>query len=110
MDLSKKITPIDLTTYTKRAHPEIQNNKQADQNPKQTIQLYPETDRVILTSNVITFRNAAQLARQIPEIREDLVARIRDQIENGTYRVDAEKAAATLLDESLTNTAHLETT
>jgi negative regulator of flagellin synthesis FlgM len=37
----------------------------------------------------------------LPDVREDKVQALRDQIEKGTYKVDAEKVAEKMVGESL---------
>ena len=49
------------------------------------------------------FQNARKALEDIPDVREDKVARIKKQIENGTYEIDAEKTAEKMIKESLTN-------
>jgi negative regulator of flagellin synthesis FlgM len=39
----------------------------------------------------------------IPDIREDKVAQLKEQIENGTYEIDEEKIADNMLKDSLLN-------
>jgi len=44
-------------------------------------------------SGKVEILNLLRRAKDIPEIREELVARLRESIENGTYKVDPEKIA-----------------
>jgi negative regulator of flagellin synthesis FlgM len=48
-------------------------------------------------------QNARKALEDIPDVREDKVARIKKQIENGTYEIDAEETAEKMIKESLTN-------
>jgi flagellar biosynthesis anti-sigma factor FlgM len=42
---------------------------------------------------------------EVPDVREEKVAELRNQIQNGTYQVDAQKTAEKLLKEQLGNAA-----
>ena len=46
---------------------------------------------------------AQKALKDIPDVREDKVARLKKQIENGTYDIDAEETAEKMIKESLTN-------
>jgi negative regulator of flagellin synthesis FlgM len=48
-------------------------------------------------------QTARKALEDIPDVREDKVARIKKQIENGTYEIDSEKTAEEMIKESLTN-------
>jgi negative regulator of flagellin synthesis FlgM len=48
-------------------------------------------------------QKARKALKNIPDVREDKVARIKKQIENGTYEIDAEETAEKMIKESLTN-------
>jgi len=48
-------------------------------------------------------QNARKALKDIPDVREDKVARLKKQIENGTYEIDAEETAEKMIKESLTN-------
>jgi len=48
-------------------------------------------------------QNAQKALKEIPDVREDKVARLKKEIENGTYEIDAEKTAENMIKESLTN-------
>ena len=58
-------------------------------------------DRVQLSERARELQAAQQLVRQLPDVDIDKVNRIKAQIKEGTYQVDAKHAAANLLTESL---------
>lgn len=60
-------------------------------------------DKVELSSRAKQVQAARKLASSFPEVREDEVARIRNQLETGTYQVDAGKIAAAMLKEAFTD-------
>ena len=58
-------------------------------------------DRVQLSERARELQAAQQLVRQLPDVDIDKVNRIKAQIKEGTYQVDAKHTAANLLTESL---------
>lgn len=106
MDTSNKINVISLDAYVRQTRHTSRNADPAPSDRSQTHESV-QTDRVELSSTARLIQQAGEMAQKAPDIREELVARIREKIEKGTYRVDAEKAAGALMDEALTNSAHL---
>ena len=57
-------------------------------------------DSVSLSRRAADLTRAKELAAAAPEVREDKVARIRERIQRGEYRVSPEKLADTILSEA----------
>lgn len=55
------------------------------------------TDSVALSSEAVLLARSLQAAQGAPEIREELVAQLRASVQDGTYRVDAQRIAGQLL-------------
>ena len=62
-----------------------------------------EEDKVILSQEGKKIQEAKKLMDSIPDIREEKVAKIKAQIQNGTYHVEEKKLAAKMIKESLLN-------
>ncbi len=62
-----------------------------------------EEDKVILSLEAKKIQEAKKLMDSIPDIREEKVAKIKAQIENGTYQVEDKKLASKMIKESLLN-------
>jgi len=62
-----------------------------------------EEDKVVLSQEAKKIQEAKKLLDSIPDIREEKVAKIKAQIENGTYQVEEKKLAAKMIKESLLN-------
>ena len=62
-----------------------------------------EKGKVILSQEGKKIQEAKKLMDSIPDIREEKVAKIKAQIENGTYQVEEKKLAAKMIQESLLN-------
>jgi len=61
------------------------------------------TDRVVLSAEVLEVYELKSRLEAIPDVREERVAALRKQIENGTYKADGKKIAARMIKESLEN-------
>jgi len=60
-------------------------------------------DKVVLSQEAKKIQEAKKLMDSIPDIREEKVAEIKAQIEDGTYQVEEKKLAAKIIKESLLN-------
>ena len=58
-------------------------------------------DRVALSPQAEQIREATGLIRSIPDVREEKIARIKGEIEQNTYKVDAQKLADKMLKDAL---------
>ena len=63
----------------------------------------PSEDRVELSARAKEMQEAKRIIGTIPDIREEKVAQIRKQIEEGTYQIDSKKIAEKMLTESFLN-------
>ena len=90
--------PVNIDRYKKKAR---QGDTPADPSEKK--------DRPVSSAGSEMSRKAQELQdarkalKDIPDVREDNVARLKKQIENGTYEIDAEETAEKMIKESLTN-------
>ena len=64
-------------------------------------------DTVKLSDHGREFKPAAGQAQSVPDIREDRIQRIRQQLANGTYRINGNRLAGNLIDEAVENNAAL---
>lgn len=58
----------------------------------------PATDQVTLTEDVDRIASAVRLAAQSPDVDAARVQSAREAIENGTFQVDPDRIAASLLE------------
>ncbi|WP_319407234.1 flagellar biosynthesis anti-sigma factor FlgM [uncultured Desulfosarcina sp.] len=65
----------------------------------------PQQDRVALSGRGRSIADAQRAMASVPDVRESLVSQIRNDLQNGTYIVDNQKAAEGILRESLVNQA-----
>ena len=90
---------VNLDAYTKNVKDKERIDNQDTQAPKQVM----EEDKVVLSQEAKKIQETKKLMDSIPDIREEKVAKIKAQIENGTYQVEAKKLAAKIVKESLLN-------
>lgn len=70
--------------------------------PGTEMQGKPE-DKVELSSRGREIQEAMQILKSVPDVREDKVALLKQQIEAGTYEIEGEKIAEKMIRESLLN-------
>jgi negative regulator of flagellin synthesis FlgM len=65
------------------------------------------TDSIRLTKEGREFQSAANQARLLPDLREERVQQLRRQLETGTYRVEGNRIAVNMIDETFENNSVL---
>ena len=55
------------------------------------------SETVAISSQARQLKEASSAIRLVPEMREDKIAPVKDQIENGTYQVDSKKIAEKII-------------
>lgn len=97
MEISKTGNPItDLISQYKI------NEAKVDSGPAKqaTGNVVPE-EKVSLSSAARDIQQAEKAIEKLPDIREDKVRELQDQIETGTYNISGEKIAGKMISESL---------
>lgn len=89
MEISNKIPPIEHTAYNR------QGVKKVEQKPA------AKGDSVQISSQAKELQAAQEAIRKMDDVDHEKVARIKAQIEAGTYKVDAAKVAGKMLEDSL---------
>ena len=85
-------------------------NQVNDDNKVGTPDAKPETtakkaDSVVISDAAKRVQEARNQLNDIPDVREEKIAQLRNQVQNGTYEINAEKIAGKLIKESLLNDA-----
>jgi negative regulator of flagellin synthesis FlgM len=62
-------------------------------------------DRLALSERGRSIADAQRTLAAVPDVRESLVEKIRNDLQDGTYTIDSQKTAEGLLRESLVNQA-----
>ncbi len=99
MEISGKISPVKIGAYVNN----IKEKKKIDSSPEPDSQSVSKGDKVDLSQTAREVKKARAQLDSIPDIREEKVAEIKNEIDNGTYRVDGKKIAFNMVRESLIN-------
>ena len=97
-----EITPkdsVNIEAYVNQVQEKEKVESTSDQPEKQQV----KADTVELSDMGKRVQEANKQLENIPDIREDKVAQLKEQVENGTYEVDAEKVADKMIRDSLLN-------
>ena len=92
MEITGKVPPLAKTPYVKQS---------AKQTEKQAAAPAAKGDRVALSSQARELQAARDAVARMDAVDHEKVARIKDQIAAGTYKVDAGRIADKMVDESL---------
>ncbi len=90
MEISGKVPPIahvPTTTHTRYKD--------------KTESVSPQADRVELSAKARELQTAHEAVHRMPDVDMDKVARVKAQIQAGTYQVDSRKVADAMLTESI---------
>jgi negative regulator of flagellin synthesis FlgM len=97
-----EITPKDSVNIEAYVN-QVQEKDKVDAAAEQKDQQQAKADTVALSSAAKDIQEAQRKLDAIPDVREEKVAQIKEQIENGTYEMDAEKIADKMLKDVLLN-------
>ena len=97
MEIGGKIPPIRIDAYINNTK---EKNKIAGSSSGSTKNVQ-SSDRVEFSKTAKDVKDAREQMESVPDIREEKVNEIRDQIEDGTYKIDGKKIAHNMIRESL---------
>ncbi len=90
---------IQVDTYVNQVH----DKNKGESATEKADNTAAKTDTVVISDAAKRIQDARAQLDEIPDVREDKVAELRNQILNGTYQADPEKTATSLLKEHLFN-------
>ena len=101
MDISDKKPILPINSYVQQ----VQGNPaESRQKPDKAPEAAgPVEDNVDLSQAAKDLQNTRKIMQEIPDVRHEKVEHLREQVENGTYRVDAKKLADKMIKDSLIN-------
>ena len=73
-----------------------------DNKPENSVK---KSDTVVISDAAKRVQEARNQLNDIPDVREEKVTELRNQIQNGTYQIDADKVAGKMIKEGLLNDA-----
>ncbi len=97
-----EITPKDSVNIEAYVN-QVQEKDKVDAASEQPEQQQNKSDTVELSNAAKDIQEAQKQLEAIPDVREDKVAELKEQIENGTYEIDEQKIADKMLTDSLLN-------
>ncbi|MDY6971867.1 MAG: flagellar biosynthesis anti-sigma factor FlgM [Thermodesulfobacteriota bacterium] len=99
MEITENKPLVNFEAYTKN----IKDKSKIDASAEPAQREILSEDKVRLSPKAKEIQEAKKLLNSVPDVREEKVAQIREQIENGTYQIEGEKIAVKMLKESLLN-------
>ena len=99
MKIMGKNPLIHLDVYAKN----VTKAEESTKNAAQKSAAAAKGDKVLLSPKARAFQEAKKILESLPDVREDKVACIKEQIRNGTYTIDDKKVAAKMIEESVLN-------
>ena len=97
-----EITPKDSVNIESYVN-QVQDKDKVDNTPEQTEKQQTKADTVVLSDTAKKVQDAQEQLKTIPDVREDKVAQLREQIENKTYDMDEEEIARKMISDALMN-------
>ena len=97
-----EITPKDSVNIEAYVN-QVQDKDKVDATSEQPEKQQTKADTVVLSDTAKKVQEAQKQLETIPDVREDKVAQLKEQIENGTYEMDEEKIADKMMKDALLN-------
>ena len=102
MEIKGNNPAVNLNSYVNQVNNQPNRPEENDQDKAQP-QAVAKGDEVTLSSQAKEISRAQQALEQVPDVRQDKVQELQNQIENGTYRADPGRIAGAMLGEMLMN-------
>jgi len=104
MEINGNNATVSLVSHINKA---TESNQQDSTKTTATAQQSSGRDKVKLSEQAKEVNRAFAQLKELPEIREEKVGEIQNQVETGTYTIDGGRIAVSMLNESLENNAIL---
>jgi len=97
-----EITPKDSVNIEAYVN-QVQDKDKVDATSEQLEKQQTKADTVVLSDMAKKVQEAQKQLEAIPDVREDKVAQLKEQIENKTYEINEEKIAGKMIKDALLN-------
>ena len=97
MKITDNNSSLNIRNYVNN----IQDNTKIDDLAKPGSSQTVKEDKVVLSPKAKEVQEATKLIKELPDIREEKVAKLKEQVDQGTYRIDGKKIAFKMLKESI---------
>jgi len=82
---------------------QVQDKNKIDPSENKSDKTAAKTDTVVISDAAKRVQEVRSQLDAVPDVNEEKVARLRNEIENGTYEINADKIAGKMLREGLIN-------
>ncbi len=96
-----KITDNNSSLNIRKYVSNIKDNRKIDCLTKQGSSQTVKENKVVLSPKSKEIQEATKFIKELPNIREEKVAKLKEEIDQGTYRIDGKKIAFKMLKESI---------
>ena len=97
MEITDNNSSLNIRKYISN----IKDNRKIDGFAKQGSSQTVKVDKVVLSPKAKEVQEATELIKELPNIREEKVAKLKEQVDQGTYRIDGKRIAFKMLKESI---------
>ena len=97
MKITDNNSSLNIRNYVNN----IQDGKKLAGSAKADASRQVKEDKVVLSPKAKEVQEATELIKELPDIREEKVAKLKEQVDQGTYKIDGEKIAFKMLKESI---------
>jgi negative regulator of flagellin synthesis FlgM len=95
----EKSQGIQIDAYVNQVH----DKNKIDPSNNKPDKAAPKTDTVVISDAAKRIQEIRNQLDEIPDVREEKVAQLKNQIENGTYEINPDKIAEKIIREGLIN-------
>jgi negative regulator of flagellin synthesis FlgM len=95
----EKSQGIQIDAYVNQVH----DKNKVDPSPSKLDKAPAKTDTVVISDAAKRIQEIRNQLDEIPDVREEKVAQLKNQIENGTYQINPDKIAEKIIKEGLIN-------
>ena len=103
MDLSDSDRISPLPHLTPRVYPEKEDHTPSTKERSSSSPQHSITDQLTVSENVNQHQAIQDILKQIPEVRQERVAQIREALESGQYQVSSDVVADRIIRDILLN-------
>ena len=102
MKVTGKETSINLENYLRQVgEKRVGGHEKTGASPGKETGRVVHEDTVVLSSKSKQISEAKNVVTALPDVDSEKVARLRLQVSNGAYRIDPQKVAGKMIDQSL---------
>ena len=95
----EKSQGIQIDAYVNQVH----DKNKVDPSNSKPDKAAAKTDTVVISDAAKRIQEIRNQLDAVPDVREEKVAQLKNQIENGTYEINADKIAEKIIKEGLIN-------